>query len=180
MTTDQLQQNALDRAEIFFRTDDIRSAIEVLETESVNGADNLALLEATAQCYWKLGNFQHLEPVLRKMVSIHPYEPSYFAMLGAVLQSEGRIGEAIRSFEIADRMYDGENESIRLALATAIDYQNELIQSLGESDQQFRVSLRKSPTLTLIQYGFHPVENSQPTVFAAPGSTHLSLSARPS
>jgi|GEM_PF-3846537 len=176
----KLIRRNLQLAEIALSAGDARKSLKITQQILHKDPDDLSLLEMIARCYWKLGLMGDLEQVLKHLIAIHPYEPSYFSMLASALTVDGRIGEAIRSYRRAIDLTRRPDSSLLQLYQAAQDFQDEMVVHLLHSDSEFRFQYRENPDIALAQRGFEPREKRIRQWALVPIPIYASISTRPS
>lgn len=100
-------------------------------------SSHLGALELLSRCLWAKQDFAALERVIRRLITLNPYEPGYFGLLGMALRALGRYSEA------AEALRRDPASSTHLADLEA--FQASLVKDLVEHDATFAAMYAKSP-----------------------------------
>src|ERR1051326_8661847 len=89
---------SLARAEYLLSTGDAKAAIACTRFILRRDPTQIGALEVLAKGLWQLSRHDELLVTLSSLVRLNPYEPGYHVLRGAVYQTLGRTGEAIKCF----------------------------------------------------------------------------------
>ena len=129
-------------------------ALRIAEKILRRDPGHLPALEIAAKARWRIGDFERALDTLQRLICLNPYEPGYFYLKGACLQSLGRLGEAVEAYE---RCASTEAESAAHANAALKDleaWQETLIADLLQEDRVFRAKLSQDAEEALRSRGF--------------------------
>lgn len=138
---------------------------------------HLGALEVRARLLWREGEVSSLLSTLDTLIEMNPYEPGYFALRGAALQSIGRSGDAIRAYERCIAM-GGDHEDAKAQLETLTQWQTEEIEQLTLSDRVFAAAYAQDPRKACESRGFAYAASTRVAVVQA--IQQATLTARPS
>jgi tetratricopeptide (TPR) repeat protein len=162
----------LDFAEMAMAGGNPRQALNLVGRLLAGDPDHLPGLELRARALWQLGELDELYSTIGSMIRLNPYEPGYFALLGAVEQSRGQIGAAIRSLNRCQRLSQKPDRATGEMLRELHVYQKAVLETLLAEDARFRAEYRRNPVQAARSRGFE---------IAAPATEPLGpVSARPS
>lgn len=167
-------------AEFALASGDAQVAVQHAESLIADDPTHLPALEVLAKALWQIGDLPRLTALLEGMIRLNPYEPGYFALLGAARQSLGQIGAAISSFGRSLELDGGKDASVADMLVDLRRFQANLIEGLLADDATFRAAYRVDPVNACRSRGF---EIDPPAADLAMPSTSRKpsfLSARPS
>jgi tetratricopeptide (TPR) repeat protein len=172
------RSSALRQAETALALGNTQLAIDRVERIIGEDPTHLPAFELLAKALWQVGDLPRLVVVLQGMIRMNPYEPGYFALLGAAEQSLGRIGAAItplaRSLEL-----DPKDTNVAAMLGSLRAYQTTLIDQLLAEDQTFRREYADDPVEACRARGFE-IDPPVVSVAIASEAQFTFLAARPS
>ncbi|MHB8636805.1 MAG: tetratricopeptide repeat protein [Fimbriimonadaceae bacterium] len=141
-------------AELALSSGDTALAAQYAESLIAEDPGHLPALEVLAKALWQLGDLPRLTALLDGMIRLNPYEPGYFALIGAAYQSLGRIGAAISAFGRSLELDGGKDSSIAEMLVELRRFQAYLIEGLLADDAVFRGAYRHDPVAACRTRGF--------------------------
>jgi len=167
-------------AEFALAGGDAGLAIQHAELLIADDPTHLPALEILAKALWQVGDLPRLTALMDGMIRLNPYEPGYFALLGAAHQSLGRIGAAINAFGRSLELDGGKDASVAEMLVDLRRFQQNLIDGLLTDDSAFRSAYRQDPVAACRARGFE-IDPPAADVSLIAGSRKASfLAARPS
>lgn len=145
---------AADRAQRLLQVGRHQEAIHHAERVLVSEPAHVGALETLAKALWHTGQYDPLLPILRRLIEINPYEPGYYSLLGAVYQSLGQCGAAVRAYARCVDCPGTEGANARERIAALQEWETGLIADLIASDIVFRAQYAQDPALACSQRGF--------------------------
>lgn len=129
-------------------------AIERAEAVIAMDPTHLPGLEVLAKAIWQVGDLPRVAGICETMIRLNPYEPGYFALLGAAYQSLGRVGSAIAALSRSVELDGGAEKSVVAMLSGLRRFQADLIAELLHEDALFRTQYRRDPIEACRARGF--------------------------
>ena len=167
-------------AEVALASGDAVLAAQHAELLIADDHTHLPALEILAKALWQIGDLPRLTALLDCMIRLNPYEPGYFALLGASHQSLGRIGAAISAFGRSLVLDGGRDPSVAEMLVDLRRFQAGLIEGLLADDAVFRGAYREDAVAACRARGFE-IDPPAVDLRMLSGSRKASfLAARPS
>ena len=151
---DRWKNRQLRAAEFALASGDAVHAAQHAELLIADDPAHLPALEILAKALWQIGDLPRLTALLDCMIRLNPYEPGYFALLGAAHQSLGRIGAAISAFGRSLVLDGGKDPSVAEMLVDLRRFQAGLIEGLLADDATFRGAYRQDPVAACRARGF--------------------------
>jgi Flp pilus assembly protein TadD len=145
------------KAERHLANGDFVKAAAVAKETILNEPKHLAALEILAKALWQTNEREELMDVLARLIELNPYEPGYHVLRGAVLQSMGHCGEAMRSFERGLEQGSDLDGSIAQMVSELGAWQDCLIAGLLQDDLVFRVEYLRDAQQACRSRGFEPI-----------------------
>jgi len=167
-------------AEFALASGDTALAARYAESLIAEDAGHLPALEVLAKALWQIGDLPRLTALLEGMIRLNPYEPGYFALIGAAYQSLGRIGSAISAFGRSLELDGGKDTSVAAMLVDLRQFQANLIEGLLADDAAFRGAYRQDPVTACRTRGFEIDAPAVDVQMLAESRKANFLAARPS
>lgn len=136
---------AVRRAISALRGDRLEDAARICRDVLAVDATHVGALETLAKVLWRSGDDASLEPLLRRMVRLDPYDRDYRRLLGKTLERTGKYHQALEAYRSA-----GDEE----ASETLLDWQDGLVASLLRQDPVFRVHFARDSREACESRGF--------------------------
>jgi predicted Zn-dependent protease len=156
MKNDSGQQNVhhLRAAQLALAASDPLAAVQHAESLIAEDPTHLPALETLAKALWQIGDLPRLSAVLNGMIRLNPYEPGYYALLGAAQQSLGLVGAAIASLARSLELNGGKDSSVAEMLVDLRRFQATIIEDLLIHDSAFRIAYRRDSVAACRARGF--------------------------
>ena len=165
------------RAEYLLASGDPKAALASARQVLRRDREQVGALEVLAKAQWQLGRYPDLLVTLATLIRLNPYEPGYFALRGAVYQSLGRVGDAVREFARAGEAVETSGASVE----ELREWQGAVIAQLLNDDPVFRTHYAQDPeeACRLRGFEFLPDYRVGETWLAKPAA-QTALHTRPS
>ncbi len=127
----------LSLAEILLARGESSACADQVRSILAEDSTHVGAMELLAKALWQTCEFEHLLPLIDRLIVLNPYEPGYHSLRGLALQALGRYGEAARALARAPESAN--------ALANLQDWQAGIIASLIQEDAVFRAAYAQDP-----------------------------------
>jgi tetratricopeptide (TPR) repeat protein len=117
---------------------------------------NLMAREVLCMAYMQQGDLERSLRISAELIRIDPYNPNHHFKSGMLLQQKGRLGPAIRAFEIVLAMVPNSSElfhDAEEALEEIDEQQMSAIMTLLGDDRMFEIKFLRSP-MAVLERGF--------------------------
>lgn len=132
--------------------------------------------ELLAKAQWQAGRCRELLHTMGRLIRLNPYEPGYFALRAAALQSIGRVGNAIRDYARAGDACPTAQDSI----TELRDWQSKLISDMLNTDPVFRAHFKQNPEEACKARGFDLLLDAPKEAWVGTKTIKAGLGVRPS